>query len=203
MSTPGFLELQLDPLVSYGTSGGPGFSTLVVSNNSRNEQRVQQQSRGYWKLALSFSDKSKTQLTTIQNHFAVVMGKTYGWRFRNWRDYQATNEPIAALSTPTTMQLTKTITMGGISTVTLIRKPDMVLPITLTRDGAAFPSSGNWTLDTTTGIVTFTASQTGHVFTWTGQYDMAARFDVDDMGGSWDDFNVFSWPSINIMEIQV
>ena len=197
-----FLELQLDPLVSQGTKGGLAFNTLIVANPTRSEQRYQQQSRGYWKLSLNLLDKSKTQMQAIQNHFEAVRGKTYGWRFRNYRNYIALNEPIPLLDS-THLQLVKTRTTGGIVTVEAIRKPDMALPITITRNSTPFPSAGNWTLDTTTGIVTFVASQTGNLFSWSGQHDMAARFDVDDFGATWSDFDIFDWDSINIMEIQV
>lgn len=202
MSTPGFLELQLDPNISYGATGGLSFNTLVVGNPSRIETRFQQQNRGYWKLTISLNDKSKTQMQAIQDHFEAVRGKTYGWRFRNKRNYIANNEPVPLL-TGTTMQLRKTRTVAGVTTVELIRKPDMTLPITIQKNGTDFPAAGNWTLDTTTGIVTFTTDQTGSTFTWSGEHDMAARFDVDDFGAGWEDFDVFSLDSINIMEIQV
>lgn len=199
---PTFLELQLDPLVSQGTKGGLAFNTLVVANPTRAEQRFQQQSRGYWKLTINLLDKSKVQMQAIADHFEAVRGKTYGWRFRNFRNYIATNEPVPLIDA-THMQLIKTRTKGGITTVESIRKPDMTLPITLTRNGSSFLSAGNWSLDTTTGIVTFLASQTGNNFTWSGQHDMAARFDVDDFGATWTDFDIFDLDSINVMEIQV
>ncbi len=205
MSTPGFLEMQLDPLISYGTKGGLTYSTMVVSNPSRIETRYPQRSRGYWNFEISLNDKTKLKMAAISAFFAAVQGKSWGWRFRNWREYQCTNEPIPGFAGGTTMQLTRlrTLAAGGVQETVIIKKPDLVLPITLTRDGTAFPSSGNWTLDVTTGIVTFSTSQTGHVFTWTGQHDIPARFDTDLMDATQSDFDQFDWESLQIMEIIV
>ena len=87
-------------------------------------------------------------MKAISDFFAAVQGKSWGWRFRNWREYQCINEPISGFTGGTTMQLTRlrTLAAGGVQETVIIKKPDLVLPITLTRDGTAFPSSGNWTL---------------------------------------------------------
>lgn len=205
MSTPGFLEMQLDPLISYGTKGGLSYSTVVVTNPSRIETRYPQRSRGYWNFDLNLSDKTKVKMNAINSFFAAVQGRSWGWRFRNWREYQCTNEPLPAYSGGTTLQLTRAriLAAGGVQETVIIKKPDLTLPITLTRNGVAFPTSANWTLNVTTGIVTFSADQTGNLFTWTGQHDMPARFDVDEMEAAQNDFDQFDWESLKIMEIIV
>ncbi len=209
MSTPGFLEMQLDPLISYGTKGGLTYSTMVVSNPSRIETRYPQRSRGYWNFEISLNDKTKVKMNAISAFFAAVQGKSWGWRFRNWREYQCTNEPIPGFAGGTTMQLTRLrkLTTGGVQETVLIKKPDLLIPITLQRNTGSgflpFPSAGNWTLDVTTGLVLFNANQTGNTFTWTGQHDMAARFDTDLMDATQSDFDQFDWESLQIMEIIV
>jgi uncharacterized protein (TIGR02217 family) len=214
MSTPGFLELQLDPLVTQGSKGGLVYTTIVVSNPSRIETRFPQQSRGYWKMTINLTDKSRTEMATIQAHFVAVQGKNYGWRFRNFRDYQAPDpkmttefaEPLTLFAGGTTVQLSKARTYGGATEIVPIRKPDMYMTgFNLYLDGSTtpWPEAGNWSIDTTTGIITFANNMTGHSFAWQGEYDIPVRFDVDEPDISWDDFDVMGWEDIKVMEIQV
>jgi len=196
-----FLEIQLDPRLSSGTSGGLSYSTVVVSNPSNNETRFPQRSRGYWVLTLNMTDRSKEELDNLTNHFAAVKGKNLSWRFRNEREYIAVNEPIIYFPTATTAQLSIKRKVSG--EIVKIKKPDMERPITLIRDGIAFPSTDNWSLDITTGIITFTTDQTGHGFTWSGYFDTPARFDNDEQDASQSDIDIFSWDSIKVREVQV
>jgi len=217
MSTPGFLEIQLNPDIAYGTKGGLSYTSVVVTNQTRVETRFQQQSRGFWKFNLGYNTKSKKVMAGIQAFFQQVQGKTYGWRFRNYREYYTSitdyidatspptpvKEPITTYASGTTMQLIHTRRPGtSTAEIVPIRKPDMTVPIKLYRDGSGteWPNT-NYTLDTTTGIVTFNTSQTGHTFSWLGYWDTPCRFDVDSPDISWDDFDIFSWSGINIMEI--
>jgi uncharacterized protein (TIGR02217 family) len=222
MSTPGFLEIQLDPNTNWGTTGGLSYNTIVVANPSRSaETRFPQQSRGYWNLSINLTDKSQDQMKDIASHFDAVEGKAWGWRFRNKREYFTSNdgcktrapEALTLYAGGTTLQLTHVRSSLGRTSIIPIRKPDLnsvggitgtgTTPFTLYINGVAWASSGNWTLDTTTGIITFASDQTGNTFMWDGEWDTPMRFDVDDQTASWDDFDVLAWDSINIMEIQV
>lgn len=198
-----FLEIQLDKNISYGAQGGPFYQTLVMSTPSRAETRLSQTSRHFRKWKLPLTDKSLVQMQALEQFIIATRGKMNGFRFLDKRDYTATNEPLTYTS-GTTVQLIKTYNMYGVTEVRPIRKPQTgVVPLTLQRDGAAWISAGNWSLNTTTGIVTFTADQTGHVFTWSGQFDVPVRFDVDEMQATWEDFDVLSWDSVDILEIAV
>lgn len=197
----GFLEIQLDPRLSSGSSGGLTYSTIVVSNPAENETRFPQRSRGYWAMTLSMADRSKDELNNLTNHFAAVQGKSLGWRFRNEREYIAINETLIYFPTGTTAQLSIKRKLSG--EIVKIKKPDMATPITLTRDGNNFPSTDNWSLDTTTGIITFNEDQTGHGFTWSGFFDTPMRFDDDNQDAAQSDIDIFSWDEIKIKEVQV
>lgn len=212
-----FLEIQLDPKIGYGTSGSLGHTTTVVTNPARKETRFPLQSRGYWKLAITFNTKGKNQMEAIHQHFDAVGGKAYGWRLRNYREYYTctddyastsrvpTPEPITTYTSGTTLQLMHTRRPGTTNVQILpVRKPDMSVPIILYRDSpSSVYSSSNYTVDTTTGIVTFSTNQVGHTFYWSGYWDTPCRFDIDDGDIKWTDFNSFDWDGINVMEIQV
>lgn len=217
MSTPYFQEVELDPLIGYGTKAGLSYVSTVVSNPARKETRFAQQSRGYWNFEISFKDKSKGQILAIQNTYSLVQGKVYGFRFLNYREYYTClddfvggigtlfQEPITTYAGGTTMQLIHTRRPGtSTAEIVLIRKPFLNGSIFLFRDGSgsAWPNT-NYTIDLTTGIVTFNVDQTGHTFEWAGQWDTPVRFDTDDADIEQSDFDVFAWESIKLREIQV
>lgn len=212
---PGFLEDVIPSFTSYGTEGSLSYTTIVVTNPSRKETRFPQQSRGYWNLTIKFTDKTKSIMQAIHHHYAAVQGKAYGWRFRNLREYYTCTdnyasgtigkEPIPSLIDNTHLQLVHTRNPTKTTAeVVPIKKPDLSIPIVLYRDGSLTAySAANYTVDLTTGIVTFTSSQAGHTFEWLGYWDTPVRFDFDSGLISWTDFDVFDWDSITVKEIQV
>lgn len=221
--TSDFLEVQLNPKISFGAKGGLGYTTTVITNPTRIETRFRLQSRGYWKMTIPFNIKSKSFIQEVTSFFSLVQGKVYGWRFRNYREYYTCidnyssgtigKEPLI-YSGGTTIQLIHTRNPGlGTSETVLIAKPDLnsyggtsgtgEITLNLYKDGSGtpWPSSTNWSLDVTTGIITFASDQTGHTFEWEGYWDTPMRSDVDDQEASWDDLDIFNWDGIPILEI--
>ena len=221
-----FIEIQLDPKLSYGSRLGLSYTTTVVRNTSRKETRFQMQSRGYWDGTISLKDKSGPEMSAISAFYSRVNGKTFAWRFRNYREYYTciddyaartvAPEPITTYAGGTTMQLIHTRNPGlSNAEIVPVTKPDMnsmgatsgtgTVLFQLFRDGSGtpWPSAGNWALDTTTGIVTFNTSQTGHTFSYKGYWDTPMRFDDDSMSASQDDLDVYAWDGIKIVEVQI
>lgn len=198
-----FDEVQLDPGISYGASGGPYYVTLVIKTPSQAETRVVQSPRAFRKWKVDLSTKSRLNMITLQQFFILRMAKARGFRFKDWTDYKVALEPLVYTS-GLTLQLTKTYTDPFRTEVRPIRKP-VIGSVVLYRDGSATPwtATSNWAIDTTTGIITFAASQVGHTFKWSGNFDTPARFDFDEMQIVYTDFDILDWKSINILEIPV
>ncbi len=61
-----------------------------------------------------------------------------------------------------------------------------------------------WSVDTTTGVVTFTTPPANGVAVQAGyEFDVPARFDTDEMQARWDTVNTRSWSRVPIVEIRV
>ena len=61
-----------------------------------------------------------------------------------------------------------------------------------------------WSVDTPTGVVTFTVAPGAGVVVAAGfEFDVPARFDIDELDGTWDTVNTRSVPNIPIIEIRV
>ncbi len=85
----GFHEVQFPPDISYGASGGPGYSTTVVTTVSGHERRNANwaMARGRWNVAHGL--KKREQVAELIAFFRARRGRAYGFRFKDWTDYQA------------------------------------------------------------------------------------------------------------------
>lgn len=205
MST--FHEVQFSPQISYGAVGGPGFKTTILPLSSGYEQRNVDWSaaRGTWDV--SHGLKTQEQLDVLLAFFYARRGRAYGFRFKDWSDYMipAPGDPPQALGvtdgTTGTYQLVKVYGDSAASYRRTILKPVASTTVLLV-DGV--PSS-NFSLDTTTGILTLgdaTRARVGATLAYSGQFDVPVRFDVDDMKVSIEDYEIFNWGQIAIVELK-
>lgn len=121
---PTFHEVQFPPKIAYGASGGAEFNTSVTSTFAGFEQRNinWQKARGRWDVSTGL--KNKADMDALQAFFRARFGKAYGFRFKDWTDYQAVGQNIGTGNgTLTAFQLTKTYTSGGNNYVREIKKP--------------------------------------------------------------------------------
>lgn len=62
---------------------------------------------------------------------------------------------------------------------------------------------GGATVNTVTGVVTFSARSAGHTITADFEYDIPVRFDNDDLRLQLEMFNAGGIPSIGIVELRL
>jgi len=216
-----FHEVQLPHAIALEAKGGPGFLTGVAMAQSGFEQRNInfEQTRG--KYDIGFLNKNGAYKDSLIAFFRARFGKAYGFRFRDWSDYKATQE-VVGIGTGATqnLQLTKTYTSGGYTFVRKIRKPvtdavkdaagnNVANTVHIFYDGVEQSASASpviWSLDYTTGILTVHAAP-GVVITWTGEFDIPVRFDTDDQQITTHISNKgnneqYSWPTIPLLELR-
>ncbi|HYW05001.1 MAG TPA: DUF2460 domain-containing protein [Gammaproteobacteria bacterium] len=150
MSIDAFVETRLERGYDYGAAGGPEFNTTVISVKSGREWRTSNwsASRGKWQIGQRVVDR--TDKDYLIAFFRARRGKAVGFRFKDWADWQATDEVLVADGSATA-QLVKTYTDGGVDYVRKIAKP-VAGTVVVTRNGAVVSGAS---VDTTTGIVTF------------------------------------------------
>lgn len=149
-----FDEIQFPVTISYGSKGGPSFNTDVVMVDSGAEVRNANWATTRYKFDASYGIRDIASLQAVQAFFLARRGRAYGFRYKDWLDYQATQEVLAQTGAKT-VQLQKTYTSGSRTYVRNIVKP--VAGVTMRRGGAPFAA---FTLDTATGIATLTADST-------------------------------------------
>ena len=176
----GFHEVQFPPDISYGASGGPGYSTSIVTTVSGHERRNANwaMARGRWNVAHGL--KKREQVAALIAFFRVRRGRAYGFRFKDWTDYQAFAQALGVGDgTTKTFQLVKHYASGGAAESREITKP-VGGTVKVYRDGVEAVSG--WSVDATTGLVTFaTAPDNGVQVTADFDFDVPVRFDSDQM----------------------
>lgn len=175
-----FVEVQFPTGISYGSTGGPEFSTEVITLGSGHEQRNQNWTHPRERWNVAYGVDTETKLSALITFFMARKGMAVGFRFKNHDDFEGTLEPIGTGDdVKDTFQLTKTYTSGAGSLVRNITKPVVGSEIIYL---AGAPQSSEYDLDTTNGIVTFdTPPGDGVAITATFQFDIPVRFDTDHL----------------------
>src|SRR6266446_1419963 len=153
MAAPSIDEIQFPPNIGEGATGGPMFSTVVIVAGNGLEQRVPIYAHGRYQWNAATGLKSVADMRVITAFFLARQGRARGFRWKDWDDYIATDEPLTIDGTPMA-QLVKTYTSGAVSYVRTIYKPQQnIVSVTIKRNASPYAT---FTIDTTTGIVTWT-----------------------------------------------
>jgi uncharacterized protein (TIGR02217 family) len=220
-----FDEVQFPASISQGAVGGMRFSTTIIALSSGSEHRNINwgNSRGKWDVKHGL--KTQTQIEQLIDFFAARFGRAYGFRFKDWIDYRVPRWeyapgdlfPIPVMfTTDGTTKTFQIVKMYGDTTRVYAR--NVTKPVAGTThvmlDGVEMPSSGGrWSVDTTTGIITILDStiwsrpSTGnpgapHQLGVATEFDVPARFDVDEMQATITTTEIYSWDSIPVVEIR-
>jgi uncharacterized protein (TIGR02217 family) len=120
----GFHEVRFPDNIAYGATGGPEFATTVVATGSGHEKRNVNwaEARGRWDVASGL--KKQAQIDELIAFFRARRGKAYGFRFKDWTDYRATDQPLGTGDGALTQfQLVKHYPSGSVIEVRTITKP--------------------------------------------------------------------------------
>lgn len=121
---PDFHEIRLPEDISYGSKGGPKFNTTVLPLSSGREKRNINWKNVRCEYDISYGIKEFDQIELLKNFFYARRGKAYGFRFKDWGDYECTNQIIGTGNgVKTAFQLIKTYVSGNDSYTRTISKP--------------------------------------------------------------------------------
>lgn len=170
-----FIETPRFPdVIAVNAVAGPEYDTEVVplfsGREARNIGRGQGRLRFDIEMPLLGEDKD-----TLLAFFRAMKGRGHGFRLKDWSDFRVTqddgrlSEIVSGVTAETasdagtgmpSYQLAKVYETGALAEHRWIRKP-VVGTAAIYRGGSlasAGSSSGNYALDTTTGVVTWVAS---------------------------------------------
>jgi len=195
-----FAEVQFPSDISYGATGGPTYSTDVVTTYSGREQRNANWSQARARYNVASGVKTETQWQALIAFFRARRGKAVGFRFKDWSDFKGVNEPIGTGNgSATQFQLVKLYSSGSVAVSRTITKP-------VTGTVKIYVNSvlqSGVTVNTTTGVVTLaSAPANGTAITADYEFDVPVRFDTDELQLSLENYGAGSWSNIPLIEIR-
>jgi uncharacterized protein (TIGR02217 family) len=208
-----FHEIQFPTDISAGSSGGPERITDIVTLRSGFEERNSIWANSRRRYDASQGIRSIDKLYETIEFFEARRGRLHGFRWRDWSDYRSGKpKKVPAFNdqqigtgngVATQFQLSKTYSLSSNPWTREIKKP-VAGTVLIGKNGVQQTITTHFTVDTTTGIVTFvTPPANGHVITAGFEFDVPVRFDTDFMNVSVEIFEAGSLPQIDILEIRV
>lgn len=159
-----FIDQRFPVGISYGSEGGPEYSTSIITMRSGQDKRNIDWSYPRHTYDAATGVKKMTDLEDLIAFFHVVQGRGYTFRWKDWADYKSckTSETPAATDqqigtgdgSTTEFQLKKYYTFGGSQ-----RYRNIYLPVSGTALAAVSGvATTAFTVDTTAGTITFDTS---------------------------------------------
>ena len=205
-----FHEVRFPDDISRGARGGPERRTQIVELASGDEERNASWANSRRRYDVAYGIRRSDDLAAVVAFFEARNGRLHGFRFKDWADYKSclpsgtpapTDQAIGTGDGVTTQfQLVKRYSSGAQSWTRGIAKP-VAGTVTIALNGAPQPSG--WSVDTTTGLVTFAAPLAAGIAITAGfAFDVPVRFDTDALDVTLDLERLGSITSIPLLEIR-
>ena len=205
-----FHEVRFPDTISRGARGGPERRTQIVELASGDEERNASWANSRRRYDVAYGIRRADDLAAVVAFFEARNGRLHGFRFKDWADHKSclpSGQP-SPLDQPlgtgdgvrTAYPLAKRYTSGAQSWTRAITKP--VAGTVRVALGGTEQLSG-WSVDTSTGVVTFGSAPGADVPVTAGfAFDVPVRFDGDRLDVTLDLERLGSIASIPLLEIR-
>jgi uncharacterized protein (TIGR02217 family) len=205
-----FHEVRFPDDISRGARGGPERRTQIVELASGDEERNASWANSRRRYDVAYGIRRADDLAAVVAFFEARNGRLHGFRFKDWADHksclpsQTPGPTDQAIGTGdgamTAFQLVKRYASGSQTWTRTIVKP-VTNTVRVALDGVE--QLGGWSVDTTTGVVTFDAAPADGVAITAGfAFDTPVRFDTDALDVTLDLERLGSITSIPLLEIR-
>jgi len=200
---PSFHEVRLPEDIDFGVTGGPRFKTTIFESAGGFEQRNIDWSQARAEYTIGKNLNDETDLATLIAFFNARRGRAYGFRFKDFSDFQISGPQTIGTGdgSTTDFQIFKQYSSGG----EFYNRPITKLvsgTVQVYLDGML--QGSGFTVDNNTGIVTFTAAPTmGVLVGIVCEFDVPVRFDVDALPIEIASFRNFIADGLPLVEIRI
>jgi uncharacterized protein (TIGR02217 family) len=205
-----FDEVRFPDNISRGARGGPRRKTQIAALASGDEERNASWLNSRRAYDVAYGIRSADALAVVVAFFEARNGMLYGFRFKDWSDFKSCPPSATPAATDqalgvgngvlTAFQLRKAYTSGARTYSRAITKP-VSGTVVVALDGV--PQATGWTVNTATGIVTFSSAPGIGVAVSAGfEFDVPVRFDSDMMDVALDFERLGSITSIPLIEVR-
>ena len=197
-----FHEIKFPSDISYKAKGGPEFKTEIVQLASGYEKRniLWQYSRA--KYEINYEELSKTEANRLLSFFMSRRGKAYGFRFKDWNDFEAKEQLLGSGDgLKTSFSLIKNYDAQGETYQRKISKP-VEGTISILADSSDV--TNDVSIDYATGIITFQqAPALGVEIKATFEFHVPVRFETDYLSNDVKSFGKSSIKKIELIELKI
>jgi uncharacterized protein (TIGR02217 family) len=217
-----FHDVQFPTDISWGATAGPSTLTIITELDSGGEQRQSRWSGARWRGDAKKGIQTVADVRAVLDFHRRRDGSAHAFPYKDWSDYATSPtgttcwpEDVAVTKddvqlgvgdgSKTQFQLVKKYTDAAVVKTRNITKP-VNGTVKVALDGTLKTEGADYTVNYTTGIVTFnSAPGVGVVVTAGCEFNVPVRFgegvDVNGLLMSIEDFDAASVPSIPLVEV--
>ena len=210
-----FHDVRFPTAISRGSQGGPERRTDVVVLGSGFEERNSRWADSRRSYNAGYGIASVDDLYAVIAFFEERRGRLHGFRWRDHTDWTSASPQVTPTAFDQTIgtgdgvvdsfQLQKTYGGAHAPWQRDVKKP-VAGTILIAVAGVVKSSGTDYTVDATTGVVTFVSGQipaAGEAVTAGFEFDVPVRFDTDRLDVSLSGFEHGAIPNIPIVEIRI
>ena len=195
-----FLEIRFPESIAFNSSSILEFNTTIIKSKNGYEQRNINWNTNKMKFNIINGIKTKAELDEVITFFRNVRGAGYGFRFKDWTDYQIDNQYLGLGDGVTKeFQLIKSYRVSdNIVYYRKITKPVISTVRVFIND----IESKDFNIDLTTGLITLnTAPEIDSTIKASFEFDVPVRFENDIMEITMNSINSGNVKEIILTEI--
>jgi len=208
-----FHEVRFPTTMSFGSIGGPERLTEIVTLVNGHEERNSPWAHSRRRYDAGVGLRSLDDVDVLIAFFEARQGQLHAFRWKDWADYKSgaasravtAEDQFLGLGDGATREfrLTKLYSSGGQSYVRPITKP-VAGTVVVQVAGEPVTESIDWTVESTTGVITFANAPDVGVQVSAGfEFDVPVRFDTDRIQTSVASFHAGEVPSVPVVEVRL
>jgi uncharacterized protein (TIGR02217 family) len=208
-----FHEVRFPASLSFGSVGGPERRTEIVTLANGFEARNSPWAHSRRRYDAGLGLRSLDDVQALIAFFEARRGQLYGFRWKDWADFKsgvarAAVTPLdqrlgAGDGVRTAFPLVKTYAAGPEPYVRPIVKP-VAGTVVVAVAGRTVREGVEWSVDPTTGIVTFADPVPEGAEVRAGfEFDVPVRFDTDRIAVSVASFQAGDVPQVPVVEVRL
>ena len=207
-----FHEIRFPANLSFGSLGGPERRTEIVTLANGHEERNTPWAQARRRYDAGLGLRSLDDVERLIAFFEARQGMLHGFRWKDWADFKTcrASGEVTALDqslgfgdgAKTVFQLSKTYRSGDWASARVIAKP-VEGTVRVAVAGTELVEGLAWSVDLTTGLVTFVAPPgVGAEVTIGCEFDVPVRFDTDLVQVSVASFQAGDVPKVPVIEVR-
>lgn len=194
--------------ISEGSQGGPNFKTYIFEGSDGSEQATIAWAKARATYDVGYGIRDKEDMDVVRAFFYNMRGRAIGFRYKDWADYQLTDEVIGTGDgVENTFLVTKTYTAGNPYVRRIMKLVSGTAVVKV--NGVTIPQgSGDLfvTVNNNTGTLTFGAlviPAAAQPVTISCEFDVPVRFDTDQLASAFEGHQSETWDSIPLVEKKI